>query len=192
MPRHFLGSRFKSIAILDEEALLSTLAYVDLNPLAAGMAKTPEESEHTSIRARGQHARETGTLTDTVDQPANRTRVDTVPEDESFWLVPIAERREHGGSRAGISPSMNLASYLRLLDWTARLFRRGKARLPADVADILTRLGSSPDLWQFRQERLKNTTRLFGVAFATRQDGLQQMATARGVSKLANVNNCSG
>ena len=37
----FFETRFKSIAILDEEALLTTLAYVDLNPLAAGMAKTP-------------------------------------------------------------------------------------------------------------------------------------------------------
>ena len=76
-------------------------------------------------------------------------------------------------------PSMNLASYLRLLNWTARL--------PADVADILTRLGSSPDLWQFRLERLKNTSQLSGVAFATKRLGREEMATARVVSKLANV-----
>ncbi len=188
----FWESRFKSIAILDEEALLSTLAYVDLNPVAAGIARRPEDSPHTSIKARVDHARESGTLPDTIDQPADRTRIDTVPEDETFWLAPISDRREHGGTRPGISSAMNLASYLRLLDWTSRLFRRGKARLPGDVADILSRLGSSPDLWQFRLERLKNTRRLFGVAFATKRDGLQQMATARGVSKLANVNNCSG
>ena len=35
----FWEARFKSIAILDEEALLTTLAYVDLNVMAAGMAK---------------------------------------------------------------------------------------------------------------------------------------------------------
>ena len=188
----FWEARFKSIAILDEEALLSTLAYVDLNPLAAGMAKTSEDSEHTSIKARIDHARDEGTLADTIDQPTDRTRVDTVPEDESFWLVPIAERREAGGSRAGISTNMNLASYLRLLDWTSRLFRPGKVRLPSDVADILSRLGSSPDLWQSRMERLRNTTRLFGVAFATKQNGLNEMASTRGVSKLVNINNCSG
>ena len=34
----FWEARYKSIAILDEEALLTTLAYVDLNPLAAGTA----------------------------------------------------------------------------------------------------------------------------------------------------------
>jgi putative transposase len=32
----FWEARYKSIAILDEEALLTTLTYVDLNPLAAG------------------------------------------------------------------------------------------------------------------------------------------------------------
>ena len=58
----FFESRFKSIAILDEEALLTTLAYVDLNPLAAGMAKTPEESLHTSVKVRVDHCREQGTL----------------------------------------------------------------------------------------------------------------------------------
>ena len=58
----FFESRFKSIAILDEEALLTTLAYVDLNPLAAGLAKTPEDSQHTSVKARVDHCWEQGTL----------------------------------------------------------------------------------------------------------------------------------
>ena len=34
----FWEGRFKSIAILDEEALLATCAYIDLNPVAAGIA----------------------------------------------------------------------------------------------------------------------------------------------------------
>ena len=62
----FFESRFKSIAILDEEALLTTLAYVDLNPLAAGMAKTPEDSLHTSVKARVDHCREQGMLAEVV------------------------------------------------------------------------------------------------------------------------------
>lgn len=47
----FWEARFKSIVILDREALLSTLTYVDLNPLAAGVAKTPETSPHTSVKS---------------------------------------------------------------------------------------------------------------------------------------------
>jgi hypothetical protein len=32
----FFEERFKSVAILDDEALLSTCAYIDLNPVAEG------------------------------------------------------------------------------------------------------------------------------------------------------------
>lgn len=41
---HFWKCRYKSIAILDEASLLATMAYIDLNPVAAGVAATPEMS----------------------------------------------------------------------------------------------------------------------------------------------------
>ena len=40
----FWEGRYKSVGILDEESLLATAAYIDLNPLAAGIVATPEES----------------------------------------------------------------------------------------------------------------------------------------------------
>jgi len=49
---HFLGSRFKSQALLDETAALTCMAYVDLNPIRAGIAKSLPESEHTGIKKR--------------------------------------------------------------------------------------------------------------------------------------------
>ncbi|CAK0779908.1 transposase [Gammaproteobacteria bacterium] len=48
----FWDGRFKSQALLDEATLLSAMAFVDLNPIRAGIAFTHEESGHTSIQAR--------------------------------------------------------------------------------------------------------------------------------------------
>ena len=60
----FFEGRFKSVAILDEAALLATCAYIDLNPVAAGIAEVPEASAHTSIKQRVEHVKEQGRTED--------------------------------------------------------------------------------------------------------------------------------
>ncbi|WP_232365151.1 transposase [Salinimonas marina] len=49
---HFWEGRFKSQALMDEASLAACMAYVDLNPVRACLAKTLESSKHTSIQKR--------------------------------------------------------------------------------------------------------------------------------------------
>jgi hypothetical protein len=49
---HFFEQRFYLGALLCEEALLAAMAYVDLNPVRARIAKDIEQCDHTSIAKR--------------------------------------------------------------------------------------------------------------------------------------------
>ena len=135
----FFEERFKSIGILDEESLLATCAYIDLNPVAAGIAETPEASPHTSVSTRVEHVKAQGR---TEDLQAAAKGSAAPPQasaglEDSIWLCPIEDRSRLDSARRGMLEGFSLGSYLLLVDYTGRLFREGKAAISAELAGIL-------------------------------------------------------
>src|SRR5262249_52052922 len=108
----FFEGRFKSVAILDEESLLATCAYIDLNPVAAGIAEVPEASEHTSIKLRVDHVEAQGRIEDLKAAGKGSIAGSEVSAglEESHWLCPIEDRRGVGSSREGMLAGFSLGS----------------------------------------------------------------------------------
>jgi hypothetical protein len=82
-----------------------------------------------------------------------------------------------------------LGSYVRLVDYTGRLFRLGKATISAELAGILERLGSNAQSWQLRMEKLR-TGRLLGRFFAASQAKLQEIAQRLNARFVVNIARC--
>jgi len=122
----FWESRFKSQALLDDTGLVAAMAYVDLNPVRAGIAATPEASDFTSVKAR-------------ID-----TAAQTRAESPRLNLLPFKE----DAHRPPYLP-FTLKDYLQLLDWTGRQIRQGKrGHIDAAQPPILERLQIDQGAWQ--------------------------------------------
>lgn len=183
----FFEGRYKSIAILDDEALIATAIYIDLNPFAAGLATTPEQSLHTSLFERIEH------LTKLEHSEISLARIGqvitaTFPADveDYLWLNPVEDRRNHGAVREGMIESFTVVNYLLLLDEIARRERHGKASLSADVAHIFERLGFDPQFW-IAQKNRDYTARLIGNFFASSQQRLREVAMQLGLHHCWNL-----
>ena len=152
----FWEGRFKSQALLDETALITCMAYVDLNPIRAKMASTPEQSDYTSIQMRI-HALLNNELQDD-------------------WLLPMACNKE-STNRLPI----DLQSYLSLVDWTARTVVQSKrGAIPNNLSPILDRLSMNGSDWLLSQQHFgKRVYRVIGS-----QQKIQALASRIGQSWL--------
>ncbi|MHC5537249.1 transposase [Singulisphaera rosea] len=99
----FFEARFKRAGILDEESLLATCAYSELNPVAAGLVDVPDTSPHTSIKERVEHVKEQDRR-----EGLEASRGDSVAESEAStglevarWLCPVEDRRPLDSPRGG-------------------------------------------------------------------------------------------
>ena len=161
----FWSERFKAQPLLDEQAVLACSMYVNLNPIRAGKAKTPEESRFTSVYERITAMKRARIAA------ARRADAGAVPPTDSaeceLWIckVELVDRfsqPEPTRPASGLAPGqvnafpsrrltnkgylpMTEQQYLSLLDWTGRQIRSDKrGSIPADLAPILDRLGLNP------------------------------------------------
>ena len=120
----FWEGRFKSQALLDEKALAACMAYVDLNPVRAKMASTPEASDHTSIQYR-----------------INAAKAGKTPQKLMPFAGNVRTEMPHG-------LPFRLTDYLELVDVTGRCLAKGKCGvISPDAHSILQRIDLSSEQW---------------------------------------------
>jgi REP element-mobilizing transposase RayT len=173
----FWESRFKCLRLLDDAAIAACMVYVDLNPIRAGLAASPEESDFTSIQERIHAWRMETTSTPSVpgesaqtirppsfdgDMPkldnttATFMSVDALAPSPAAWLCPIQSHLPLTGIL-----HMTAAEYLNLVDTSGRILRSDKrGAIDADLAPILLRIGVKPDAWRDTISRFGSKFRL--------------------------------
>lgn len=122
---HFYEGRFKSQSLLDEQAIIACAVYVDLNPIRAQLAQTPETSEYTSIKKRIEALKD-----------------GTTP----LTLMPFTGG-EHK-AKANNSIPFALKDYLELVETTGQIARHDKrGKIDIKLPPILKRLNIDTDTW---------------------------------------------
>lgn len=162
----FWEGRFHATVLPDEAAIAACLAYVDLNPIRAGQANTPEESRFTSAHERirdlkaaraeeKRDARRGGAADKSNRAVSTEERIENGRN--AGWLAPVElepGRRPHRRAKNARRASnkgclfMTLEDYLQLLDWTGRQVHPEKTgSIPKDTPAILERLELSRETW---------------------------------------------
>ena len=138
----FWESRFTSQALKTEEALLSCMAYVDLNPVRAGTATSLETSSHTSIEER---IRPVFGLKHAIQ---NQHQCGDLLEFK-LLLKPLLHFEDGLQNQVQAGILFSLQDYLELVDWTGRIMRNDKrGYIDNKSLPILRRLHISPEQWR--------------------------------------------
>ena len=155
----FWEGRFKCQRLVDEGAVLACMAYVDLNPVRAGLVDRPELAEFTSVydrvvaRQGAERLESARRVCAGVAKPTVRQR-ELLAEAErdagrAAWLRGFGE----GGSEPFFG-GVDRDRYLSLLDWTGRSLRAEKrGSIPDELAPMLARLELDTEAWVSNVER---------------------------------------
>ncbi|MEX2499346.1 MAG: transposase [Wenzhouxiangellaceae bacterium] len=138
---HFWQARFSSQALLDEAAVLAAMAYVDLNPIRASIAETPETSDFTSVQQRiGKWKTRQNTTADDEATPVGNDK--TSLDATIVKLMGFSD-----GSKEDVENAIpySTTDYLELVDWSGRAIIEGKKGfIPEQLPPILQRLKLDP------------------------------------------------
>jgi hypothetical protein len=134
----FWEARFKSQALLDEQALLACMVYVDLNPVRSGIADDLESSDFTSVQARLRQVADRRS-----PEATNQEGSEPVPPN----LLPFIEAEHVAQQRCALP--FNLRDYLDLVDWTGRCVRNDKrGAITIGKPRLLDQLKMSEGQWK--------------------------------------------
>ena len=200
---HFWEGRYKAQLLLDEASILACAMYVDLNPIRAAIAETPEKSQFTGVHDRIEDVKtslkksvpkskkqSTSATKRLAPKRSKRWERSSRRRPQSGWLSPVEIDEQadpvgtHAsgcGRRASLKGflSISLARYLELLDWTGRQLRHGKrGAIPSELAPIMKRIGIDSSGWC---DLIKKFGRLFKRA-AGSPESLASEAARRGQS----------
>ena len=127
----FWEGRFKSQALLDQQALLTCMTYVELNPIRAKIAETPEGSEFTSIKQR-------------VEESSQKQQGKSAQETKRIALKAFVDKTKPVNHCIPYS----YQEYLALVDWSGRIIKAHKrGAIHEDLPPILLRLNIDPEYW---------------------------------------------
>jgi len=155
----FWEGRFKCQKLADESALLACMAYVDLNPIRAGLADTPEESDCTSAQDRivslqAQQAK--SEIEESPSPPISHPSPTSIESNlkRAHWLTPVESIRIGQEERGWL---LTLEEYLTILDETGRCMKEGKrGAIPSGLAPILSRLKLKEENWMQATQHFGN------------------------------------
>jgi REP element-mobilizing transposase RayT len=163
----FWESRYKSQALLTEEALLTCMAYVDLNPVRAEMCNTPEESDYTSIKERIAPSFD---LAKAINDEIKHQRLQRF----DLPLKPLAPFGGNVTFQEQIGILFCVKDYMQLVYTTGRMIRTDKrGAIPINLPPILERLPINRQQWLQQSQQFE---KLYASRFAKKRRTLKKTA----------------